>query len=855
MSDFEEDRMPRDPRPIRNAVRTAVRCSVRTSRFDIDLLESRQLMAVELISNGAFANDSADWALTGSFHADDTYQTFRSAPGYAYLAGSSGTLATSSNLTGTLQQTISLPSTTASANLTFWYRTATEDGTPQADSLAVRIRNTAGTVLQTLTTLYNQSLGAYAQSPVFNLASFAGQTIVLSFEGQTNASAGTVFRIDDVSLQATSSVSPVIPAPTLAYPGAASSAALGMPVVNTPVPGFTWNAVGGAVGYGLTLEKLVSGTTYTTVFDSDTNPNTSGKPITGTNFTVPMALGAGTYRWSLRAYDDAVTVTAATPPLYFTLNTSGYTRALGIDVSKWQTITGTSAWQSIKTNGTSGTTADDTSFVWAKASQGVGSPDATYATKAADAHAAGVTFGAYHYGTPNNGGSTIASMTADAVAEANDFYSRISTTLFPGNLVPMLDFEDPDVTQDQTLLSHWLNAFCERLTALTQMTPVIYSGQYYAYAHLNPSVVRYPIWIAQYPSTMPNPQTASPSDPDGSGVRLPQTPWPTWSIWQYTSSGTVAGYAGNIDRDVFNGDVNALEQFKIKDNATFTVIGTLFEDVDGDGVHDAEDAGISGRTVFLDANGNGTIDTGERTAVTNSSGVYSFAGLLTGNYQLRQVVPGTSIATTAASQSFKIGAGLANVAHDFGSQVIDATPPTLADSRFNYDSPARTITLVFSEDIGTSLDAAKVSLTSGATTVPVTFTYDPATWTAVFTPTGTLADGDYVLTLESGAVRDSSNNSSAPINVPFFWLAGDINRDRTVNFSDLVILAQNYNQPGSYATGDLTGDGNVGFEDLVLLAQAYGHSLTPVAPLMVASVAAPASLAGGKKRVAPSVLA
>ena len=53
---------------------------------------------------------------------------------------------------------------------------------------------------------------------------------------------------------------------------------------------------------------------------------------------------------------------------------------------------------------------------------------------------------------------------------------------------------------------------------------------------------------------------------------------------------------------------------------------------------------------------------------------------------------------------------------------------------------------------------------------------------------------------------------------------GDVNADGTVNFSDLLILAQHYGQAGTFAQGDLNGDGSVNFADLLILAQNYGRS-------------------------------
>ncbi len=70
-------------------------------------------------------------------------------------------------------------------------------------------------------------------------------------------------------------------------------------------------------------------------------------------------------------------------------------------------------------------------------------------------------------------------------------------------------------------------------------------------------------------------------------------------------------------------------------------------------------------------------------------------------------------------------------------------------------------------------------------------------------------------------------------------LAGDVNYDGTVNFADLLLLAQHYgsSQP-LFENGDLTGDGSVGFDDLLLLAQNYGHANTTAAANAVQADAA-----------------
>ena len=57
-------------------------------------------------------------------------------------------------------------------------------------------------------------------------------------------------------------------------------------------------------------------------------------------------------------------------------------------------------------------------------------------------------------------------------------------------------------------------------------------------------------------------------------------------------------------------------------------------------------------------------------------------------------------------------------------------------------------------------------------------------------------------------------------------LPGDTNFDQTVNFTDLLTLAQSYGQKGAHwFNGDFNNDGTVGFADLLLLAQNYGRNV------------------------------
>lgn len=88
--------------------------------------------------------------------------------------------------------------------------------------------------------------------------------------------------------------------------------------------------------------------------------------------------------------------------------------------------------------------------------------------------------------------------------------------------------------------------------------------------------------------------------------------------------------------------------------------------------------------------------------------------------------------------------------------------------------------------------------------------------------------GTYALTLVAGKVKDAVGNTTGAVSIGSFKvsvpLPGDADNSGKVDFNDLVVLAQNYNQTGkTFAQGNFDDDpaGNVDFNDLVILAQRY----------------------------------
>ncbi|CAD5959145.1 SdrD B-like domain-containing protein [Planktothrix agardhii] len=83
------------------------------------------------------------------------------------------------------------------------------------------------------------------------------------------------------------------------------------------------------------------------------------------------------------------------------------------------------------------------------------------------------------------------------------------------------------------------------------------------------------------------------------------------------------------------GGTNAIINFG---NRQFgSISGIKFDDLNSNATFDTGEVGLAGWTIFIDANGNGTLEATEPTAVTNATGAYAFANIPPGNYSLREV--------------------------------------------------------------------------------------------------------------------------------------------------------------------------------------------------------------------------
>jgi hypothetical protein len=94
-----------------------------------------------------------------------------------------------------------------------------------------------------------------------------------------------------------------------------------------------------------------------------------------------------------------------------------------------------------------------------------------------------------------------------------------------------------------------------------------------------------------------------------------------------------------------------------------------------------------------------------------------------------------------------------------------------------------------------------------------------------------LPDGNYVVEVDGSLLAASDDLKQPPgTTIPFYVLRGDLDGNRSVDFSDLLILAQNYGKLGlTFSQGNVNYDsyGRVNFDDLLIFAQQYRKSLAP----------------------------
>lgn len=96
----------------------------------------------------------------------------------------------------------------------------------------------------------------------------------------------------------------------------------------------------------------------------------------------------------------------------------------------------------------------------------------------------------------------------------------------------VLDVEENDHNMPAEEVRYYTRAFVARLKVLADHEPILYTYPYFL-ERWGTELGKLPLWIAHY------------------GVRRPKIPPPfeNWVLWQYTKTGSIPGYSGDLDKN------------------------------------------------------------------------------------------------------------------------------------------------------------------------------------------------------------------------------------------------------------------------------------------------------------------
>jgi endonuclease I len=191
----------------------------------------------------------------------------------------------------------------------------------------------------------------------------------------------------------------------------------------------------------------------------------------------------------------------------------------------------------------------------------------------------------------------------------------------------------------------------------------------------------------------------------------------------------------------------------------------------------------------------------------------------------------TGAILSPSNASFSASSSLKSTSYDFGIVARDANTPMQWINIHNLPAAAGA-----SLTASMNLDGLSVAGNGSAFFTPFegsNFNHTAGTFYAFGVDLNTTAVGTFAATYT--IINSDENIPGAQTRANLVLsvagrvaIGGDANLDGSVNFADLLILAQNYNQAAgsSWQTGDFDRDGQTVFSDLLVLAQNYGSPAT-----------------------------
>ncbi|SHG99645.1 lysozyme [Flavobacterium fluvii] len=195
-------------------------------------------------------------------------------------------------------------------------------------------------------------------------------------------------------------------------------------------------------------------------------------------------------------------------------------KAIGIDVSEFQ---GKIDWTLVET------IEEDhpLEFVFIRATAGNDRVDGQFEDNWLGVKKRKMIRGAYHYYRPNE----------NSLEQAQLFIKTVR--LRKGDLPPVLDIEKLPKGQSLDSLKIGLRRWLKAVEAHYKVKPIIYTGEKYYDDFLKEDFSDYLFWIANY---------------NFYREKIEED----WLFWQFTEKASVSGIKGNVDVNIYNGDVEQL---------------------------------------------------------------------------------------------------------------------------------------------------------------------------------------------------------------------------------------------------------------------------------------------------------
>lgn len=175
-------------------------------------------------------------------------------------------------------------------------------------------------------------------------------------------------------------------------------------------------------------------------------------------------------------------------------------------------------------------------FAIVKATEGLGLVDSWCDRFVSELKRKNYLWGFYHFARNN-----------DPIKEADYFYRN--TKNYFGEGIPVLDIEDQNIFN----WSKYAKAFADRIHELTGIYPMIYvsASSCYRFAD-NDAFKNCALWVAGYPAKF-----TYWSDRAANSFDYSIYPWAQASVWQFSGTGDIKGYTGNVDLDYAYMDAEA----------------------------------------------------------------------------------------------------------------------------------------------------------------------------------------------------------------------------------------------------------------------------------------------------------